>query len=115
MNNLNVILMGPPAEGGSGGGMFNLVFIGAMILVFYFFMIRPQTKKAKDMKQFRESLQKGDKIVTIGGIHGKIAEIKDKTVIIETEGGNKLKIERSAISLEYSKGAEDTSLTQGQK
>lgn len=86
---------------GEEGGMQGLIFIGAIIIVFYFFMIRPQTKKAKKMKQFRESLGKGDRVVTIGGIHGKISEIKENTVTIDTESG-KLKIERSAISMEFS-------------
>jgi preprotein translocase subunit YajC len=67
-------------------------------------MIRPQTKKAKDTKKFREALAKGDKVVTIGGVHGKIAEIKETTLIIETEGGGKLRIEKSAVSMEYSTG-----------
>jgi preprotein translocase subunit YajC len=65
-------------------------------------MIRPQTKKAKEAKLFREGIKKGDKIVTIGGVHGKIAEINEATVIIETEGGGKLKIDKTAISQEAS-------------
>lgn len=73
-------------------------------VVFYFFMIRPQTKKAKDTKKFREALNKGDKIVTIGGIHGKILEVKDTALIIETEGQGRLKVEKSAVSMEYSTG-----------
>lgn len=88
-------------QGEEGGGIQSLVFIVLIIVVFYFFMIRPQTKKTKQMKKFRESLDKGDRIVTIGGIHGKIAEIKETTVTIETESG-RLKIERSAISMEFS-------------
>lgn len=78
-----------------------LPFILIMV-VFYFFMIRPQMKKAKDQKKFREAIKKGDKIVTIGGIHGKIVEVNDSTFIIEVEGGNRLKIEKSAISMENS-------------
>jgi len=87
----------------SGGGGFNMnsiFFLFMIIAVFYFFMIRPQMKKSKDLKKFREALKKGDKVVTIGGIHGKIAEIKETTVIIEVEGQNRLKIERSAIAME---------------
>ncbi len=68
-----------------------------MIVVFYFFLIRPQTKKQKDLKKFRESLKPGDKIVTIGGIHGKILEIADSTVLIQSDN-SKLRIEKSAIA-----------------
>jgi preprotein translocase subunit YajC len=71
-----------------------------IIVVFYFFMIRPQMKKQKVAVKFKEEIKKGDKIITIGGIHGKIAEIGDKTFIIEVEGGNRLKIEKSAVSME---------------
>jgi preprotein translocase subunit YajC len=64
----------------------------------YFFMIRPQMKKAKEEKKFREELAKGDRIVTIGGIHGKVAEIKDTTLIIEVGDNQRLKIEKTAVS-----------------
>lgn len=73
-----------------------------MVAVFYFFMIRPQMKKSKDQKNFRESLKKGDKIITIGGIHGKVLEVKDNTMIIETEGQGRLKIEKSAANADSS-------------
>lgn len=72
-----------------------------MIGVFYFLMIRPQQKRAKAEKEFENQLKTGDKIITKSGIHGKIAEIADKTVVIETMSG-KLKLERSAISMEMS-------------
>jgi len=77
-----------------------------IVVVFYFFMIRPQLKKTKDQKKYREELKKGDKIITIGGIHGKIAEVNDKTFIIEVEGGNRLKIEKAAVSMEFSASIE---------
>jgi preprotein translocase subunit YajC len=66
-------------------------------IVFYFFMIRPQTKKAKEAKLFRESLKKGDKVVTIGGLHGKVLEVADTTILVDA-GGAKLRFEKSAIS-----------------
>ncbi|MBW6483723.1 MAG: preprotein translocase subunit YajC [Vicingaceae bacterium] len=88
-------------EGGEGGGLQTILMFGLIFLVFYFFMIRPQVKKQKEQKKFRESLEKGSKIVTIGGIHGKIAEVKDDIVIIEIEGGNRLKIEKAAIAKEF--------------
>lgn len=68
-----------------------------MLGVFYFFMIRPQMKKQKELKKFREGLAQGDKVVTIGGIHGKILEVTDTTVLISTEG-TKLRVDKSAIS-----------------
>jgi len=74
-----------------------LVMIILMIGVFYFFMIRPQMKKQKELKKFREGLKAGDKIVTIGGIHGKILEISENTVLIQSEG-TKLRIEKAAVS-----------------
>ena len=79
------------------GGANQLVMIVLMIAVFYFFMIRPQMKKQKELKKFREGLKPGDKIVTIGGIHGKILEIADSTVLIQSEG-TKLRLEKSAVS-----------------
>jgi preprotein translocase subunit YajC len=79
------------------GGANQLVMIVLMIGVFYFFMIRPQMKKQKELKKFREGLKAGDKIVTIGGIHGKILEIADTTVLIQSEG-TKLRLEKSAVS-----------------
>lgn len=82
-----------------GDGMSTFVMLGLMMIVFYFFMIRPQMKKAKDEKKFRSELTKGQKVVTIGGIHGKVSELKENTILIEVDNGVKLKVERSAISL----------------
>jgi len=82
--------------------MINLVLLGAMILVFWLFMIRPQAKKAKMAKKFQEEMQKGDKIVTIAGIHGTVNKVnEDGTMTIETSPGSYLKIEKSAISMEW--------------
>ena len=84
-----------------GGGAAQFIMLGLIVVVFYFFMIRPQIKRSKEQRKFREGLEKGDKVVTLGGIHGKVAEIKDTTVIIDVEGGNKLKVEKSALTSEY--------------
>jgi len=73
----------------------------AMIAVFYFLMIRPQQQRAKKEREFESSLKAGDKIITKSGIHGRIAELADTTIVIETMSG-KLKMERSAISMEMS-------------
>ena len=92
-----------PTEGAEEGGgmMTQIMMFGAIFLVFYFFMIRPQMKKQKEAKKFKDSLVNGNKVVTIGGIHGKIVEVKENIVIIETEGGNRLKLEKTAISKEF--------------
>jgi preprotein translocase subunit YajC len=92
-----------------GGGYGTLIMFGLIIVVFYFFMIRPQQKKAKDQKVFREGLKKGDNVVTIGGLHGKIASIEsDDTLIIEVDKGIKLKYEKAAVSMESSKKFQST-------
>ena len=72
-----------------------------MLVVIYFFMIRPQQKRAKNEKEFESSLKVGDKIITKSGLHGKVSELADTTVVVETMSG-KLKMERSAISMEMS-------------
>ncbi|MBL7872839.1 MAG: preprotein translocase subunit YajC [Cyclobacteriaceae bacterium] len=88
----------------TGSGMpMQLLFMGAIIAVFYFFMIRPQQKKAKDQKKFVEEIKKGDYIVTIGGMHGRIAEIEEDTFIIEVERGGRIKFSKSSISLDSTK------------
>lgn len=79
-------------EGGS-----NLIMLLLILGVFYFFMIRPQMKRQKELRKFRENLAQGDKVVTIGGIHGKILEVSDTTVLIAVEG-SKLRVEKTAIS-----------------
>lgn len=89
------------AQGG-GAGTMQLILLGGMILIFWLFMIRPQAKKAKMAKQFQQNLQKGDKIVTIAGIHGTINRVnEDNTIQLETSPGSYIKIEKSAISLEW--------------
>lgn len=86
----------------AGGGSIQFVFLGLMILVFWLFFIRPQAKKAKTQKEFINNLQKGDRVVTIAGIHGKINRVEeDGTVSLEINPGSYIKIERSAISMEW--------------
>ncbi|MFO8054094.1 MAG: preprotein translocase subunit YajC [Bacteroidales bacterium] len=97
MQLLNVILQSGP----NGGGTQSLIFLALIIVVFWLFFIRPQTKKNKELKKFRENLEKGQKVVTIGGIHGKILNVGETTVTLEVEGQNHLKVEKAAISNEY--------------
>ncbi|MCC6818921.1 MAG: preprotein translocase subunit YajC [Bacteroidia bacterium] len=86
-----------------GGDMTNtIVFMGLMVIVFYFFMIRPQQKKMNKQKKFIEELKKGDNIVTTGGIHGKIESLDGGTTITISSEGTRLKIEKSAISSDLS-------------
>lgn len=85
------------------GGGFQFIFLGLMIVVFWLFFIRPQAKKAKLQKTFIDNLQKGDRVVTIAGIHGRINSVnEDGTISLEINPGSYLKIEKSAISLEWS-------------
>lgn len=82
---------------------FLLVTMGAAFLVMYFFMIRPQQKKQNDQKKFLAELKKGDSVVTIGGLHGKIHEMDELTLLLEVDRGMRLKFDRSAISMEATK------------
>jgi preprotein translocase subunit YajC len=103
MNLMNVILMAPPAAGSNPNPVMQFLPLILIGIVFYFFMIRPQTKKMKDQKNFIEAIKKGDKVVTIGGIHGKIADINEDTYLLEIENGVKMKIDKVSVSLEASK------------
>ena len=84
---------------------FQFIFFGAIILVFYFFMIRPQQKKAKDQKKFIDEIKKGDYVVTVGGAHGYVAELEGDTFVLEVEKGGRIRFNKSAISLEATKVA----------
>jgi len=92
---LNSILL----QGGAGGagGMMNLLMIVALIAIFYFFMIRPQSKKQKEIKKFREGLNVGDKVITSGGIYGIIRELKDTYILLEIADGVKIKIDKGSV------------------
>jgi preprotein translocase subunit YajC len=74
--------------------------LGLIVVVFYFFMIRPQQKRSKEQKQFKEGIKRGDTVVTIGGMHGKVFQVNDETIVLEVDKGIQLTIEKSAISLE---------------
>lgn len=109
MNNLLFILQAP--QGGSS--TFTLVMFGLMFLVFYFFLIRPQSKKQKEQDNFIANLKVGDKIVTIAGIHGKIVALNeaDNTFSVQVDSTTKMKIERSAVSLEMSKKVQESTVS----
>lgn len=98
---LTILLQADP-----GSGLMSFLPLIAIVLVMYFFMIRPQVKKQKAEAQFRSQIQKGDKIVTIGGIHAKVLEISETTLLVQAEGGSsKFKINKGAVSKEASSNA----------
>ncbi len=95
MNILNMFLLQAPAQQGSSwSGILMIVLI---FVIFWLFFIRPQNKRAKEQQKFRESLQKGDKVVTIGGIHGKVEEVRENTVLVSVDHNTKIEFEKSAI------------------
>ncbi len=97
MNILSILLMSTQSP---GNGSSTIIMLVLMFAIIYFFMIRPQSKKAKEQKQFKEQLKKGDTIVTIGGIHGKIIDIKENSMILEIAKDIKINIQRDAVSME---------------
>lgn len=97
---LNFILLDSAASGtgdAAGGGFSGIFMIVAIIAIFYFMMIRPQQKKQKEIRQFREGLTVGDKVVTAGGIHGKIVSIKDNLFVISIANGVEIKVDKGSV------------------
>ncbi len=95
-----IVLMAPPQGGAHGNPIMQMLPLILILLVFYFFMIRPQMKKAKEQKKFVENLKKGDKILTIGGIYGKVVDTDETTVLMETEDGSRMRVVKSAITID---------------
>ena len=81
----------------AGGGYSLFIMLGLMVLVLYFFMWRPESKRRKQMAQFRAGLKKGDKIITAGGIYGVVKEIKETTLLIEVDGNVTLRIDKNMV------------------
>ena len=104
MNLYHILLFAPPqgSEGSGGNSLLSFLPLLLIIVVFYFFFIRPQMKKSKDQKKFRESLKKGDKVITIGGVHGRIAEMDDTTVTLDVGNQVRITFEKSAIAMDNS-------------
>jgi len=96
----NLFLALIAAQGGDGGGSMisTLLMFGLIIVIFYFMIIRPQSKRQKERQKMLEAMKKGDKVVTSGGIHGKIIAMEDKTVLVEIADNVKVKVEKSAVS-----------------
>lgn len=103
MQLLTMLLMAPAEGSSSGSGYTTIIFFLLFFVILYFFMIRPQAKKAKDQKNFVNEIKAGDKVVTIGGVHGKILKVDDDTYLIEVDNNVKVRIEKSVISMEYTK------------
>jgi len=95
----NIIMMFPSQGQGSEspGGITSFLPLILIVVVFYFFMIRPQVKRQKDLKNFRESLKKGDKVITTGGIYGKIASISDNVITVDVGNGVNIKVDKNAV------------------
>jgi preprotein translocase subunit YajC len=90
------------AQQPAGGQYQFFIMMGLLIVVFYFFMIRPQQKRQKELKKYREELKKGDKVITTGGIYGKVSEVKEAYINVEISNGVVIKIDKSAIIMDMS-------------
>jgi preprotein translocase subunit YajC len=95
---LNLILMAPSPDGGGGNLVSTLIMFGAIFLIFYFMIIRPQQKRAKERERMLSNIEKGDKVIISGGIHGIIAGLEEKTALVAISENVKVKVERSAIT-----------------
>lgn len=98
MNQLALILQAPAAGNTGGMGNFSgIIMIVLLFVVFYFFMIRPQSKRQKEIKNFRASLKVGDKVITSGGIYGRIKEINDDSVLLEIDENVRVRVDKNSI------------------
>ena len=89
-----------------GSALPTILMFGAIILVMWLFMIRPQRKQQKELAEFRNALKKGDKVVTVGGIYGEIVEVSEKTVLIKVDGDVKLRVDKQGLVKDYSESAQ---------
>lgn len=98
MNFLFFLLQAQPDAPQKGMGNYSLLIMMLLIfVVMYFFMIRPQQKKQKEMVKFRDSLKKGDKVITVGGIYGTVVEVKDSTLLIEIDNNVKIRVDKASV------------------
>lgn len=102
MSLLNVFLSMPAAAAEATNPIMQFAPFVLIIVVFYFFMIRPQMKRQKELRKYREALKKGDKVITTGGIYGKVAEVKEEYISVEIADGVKVKMDKSAIVMDMS-------------
>ena len=99
--NMFAILQAAPAAGQQGGGWSMWIMLALIFVVMWFFMIRPQKKQQKELQNFRDALKKGDKVVTIGGIYGTVAEIKEDSVLIEVDNNVKIRVSKQALVKDF--------------
>lgn len=102
MNLSMVLLQAAPQAPAQGGGMMMWVMLLLVFVVMWFFMIRPQRKQQKELEKFRNELKKGDKVVTVGGIYGTVADIQDRTVLIKVDGETKLRVDKNSLVKDFS-------------
>ena len=107
---MNKIFFLQATTGNDNSGMMNIIFLLVIFVIFYFFMVRPQNKKRKELQNMRENLKKGQSIVTIGGIHGKISDVHESTVTVIVDSNTKIKVDKSSVSMDSS-----TKLTEDNK
>ena len=99
--NMISLLQAAPAQGQAGGWTMWVMLL-LIFVIMWFFMIRPQRKQQKELQKFRDSLKKGDKVVTIGGIYGTVVELKDESVLIEVDKDVKIRVDRNALQGDFS-------------
>ena len=107
---MNNIFFLQATTGNDNSGMMNIIFLLVIFVIFYFFMVRPQNKTRKELQNMRENLKKGQSIVTIGGIHGKISDVHESTVTVIVDSNTKIKVDKSSVSMDSS-----TKLTEDNK
>ncbi len=98
---LFALLQAAPAAQPQGGGWSMWIMLALIFVVMWFFMIRPQRKQQKELQNFRDSLKKGDKVVTIGGIYGTVCEIKENNVLIEVDNNVKIRVSKNALVKDF--------------
>ena len=104
MNFMTILQAAPAAQGGSQWSMW--IMLALIFVVMWFFMIRPQRKQQKELQNFRDSLKKGDEVVTIGGIYGTVCEIKEGSVLIEVDNNVKIRVSKQALVKDFSENAQ---------
>ena len=101
---MTILQAAPAAQGGSQWSMW--IMLALIFVVMWFFMIRPQRKQQKELQNFRDSLKKGDKVVTIGGIYGTVCEIKEGSVLIEVDNNVKIRVSKQALVKDFTENAQ---------
>ena len=104
MNIMTILQAAPAAQAGSQWSMW--IMLALIFVVMWFFMIRPQRKQQKELQSFRDSLKKGDKVVTIGGIYGTVTEIKEGSVLIEVDNNVKIRVSKQALVKDFTENAQ---------